>query len=761
VVERALTEWARNVWQHKSDQGGSCPWRAGSAESRDYALQELKEDCGRKADGNMTYDKAWDMNSLSHVVEKMLAAPHGKFAQVDAIDIRTRQELRDTLWHTVAQTRHRVAHDGIGVQSMLVGMRAVDKMLCQLLELPDVALRAMLSESSNEAMASGANCIHDRTQYLEGVLRDDVGHGNAPLTMQDGEFMRMLLRRGMMIFHERVAPMIVGLLAADAKASAAKCKDKQGKEIDPRRDAGELCKFIELSKEMKTVFKARGLTSGIAKNVYLCQRNDRSISQGRNALHHRVGSAFTRDEVCCWLIAIENVMRAFGRSDVKNMSESVKLHAERCIGGANDLRLAIDHIGSSRAQLFGHVASAEQGLHTAVCTVMTRAGVTELPKCKAIGEVAPFLKKMVLAGRKKKKLAAEEEKTEWDRCEQSMLDALKVLDDPYFISDDVDAGKVSAMIGRVAAVLGAFETAAANATVAVAAGAPDDKRGKVFDQHDVEIFDVMLEVLVGLSDAEAGPAREVCEAGCESMVVQVQVQPASEAERGSAHYIAQSCPKNIVGEQHRKIVKDVSAALRNGTERHVLWGWPGTGKTVAAQAIVHELQKQPPCKKQYWMKGGSAATFKAALVAFGRSFVEAVRFDTKPEDALREVREFVTEQGQDWLFVIDDAESAELVTEFLPDGTCSVLMTARSSLGLLNAQKIPVFKLEESIEMLHVGMGLAGGLSGAAERTREADFREGEGACSPGRLSGKGPLLPAAVGGAARARFAAERQARR
>ena len=105
----------------------------------------------------------------------------------------------------------------------------------------------------------------------------------------------------------------------------------------------------------------------------------------------------------------------------------------------------------------------------------------------------------------------------------------------------------------------------------------------------------------------------------------------------------------------------------------MLWGEPGTGKTLTAQRVREKVQESGVCNVRHWLQGDSEATRAPARVWW--LHVRGVTDGMPPDDVLQAVRAFV----RDETFVVDDATNAGMSAS--TTRACRVL-TAHTDLGL-------------------------------------------------------------------------------
>ena len=163
----------------------------------------------------------------------------------------------------------------------------------------------------------------------------------------------------------------------------------------------------------------------------------------------------------------------------------------------------------------------------------------------------------------------------------------------------------------------------------------------------------------------------------------------------------------FVGAAHAAALATTQGALLEAPGWRVLWGEPGTGKTLLARKVCEAL-----CDGfvQCWVQGASEAALRAGLLDFGRLHAG---IDGNVEDAagLAAVRAFLAHPARRCLLVVDDACDAAMVRRFAPApgdglGQCRVPLTAPADLGLAAvATRVPAFETDESIELLCCGLG--------------------------------------------------------
>ena len=343
VAEHALTRWAQRVFERACADDGHDP-AAPAAGAEPAWLARLKAELTgltASAKGHMQgAGEAWDMSTVSQVVDKMLQF-RARYAQLAGLSDDDAQALH-RLTERAAQTRHLVAHGGTPVDQLVGGLSAVEALLLQLRAL------AVLEGGAQDALAAGAAEVEGMLGRLRGLLR---GEPVACPPLGEGALLRLLLHRSLSTFEACLQPM-VRRLQQEGKLPAS-CAGVD----NPTHDASSLCMFLEALKGTETEFTMRGLGAGQlcshdlsapAKKLSAKQKKQGrpepqqpGIRSARNALGHRIGTAFQRDEVLTWLGAIERVLRAFERDDVAGIRDSVREHAAACTDGADTVAAAI------------------------------------------------------------------------------------------------------------------------------------------------------------------------------------------------------------------------------------------------------------------------------------------------------------------------------------------------------------------------------------------------------------------------------------
>jgi hypothetical protein len=133
----------------------------------------------------------------------------------------------------------------------------------------------------------------------------------------------------------------------------------------------------------------------------------------------------------------------------------------------------------------------------------------------------------------------------------------------------------------------------------------------------------------------------------------------------------------------------------------VLWGIPGVGKSGIALEYAHRFASQYDLV--WWVPASSPETVRAALTELARTVNERAggrRTGDGWAELLDDLRRGVPYPR--WLLVLDDAESPEAVTPFIPTGGAGhVLITSRApgSAGFA-ARQVDVLRPEESAALL-------------------------------------------------------------
>ena len=124
VAEHALTRWAQRVFERACADDGHDP-AAPAAGAEPAWLARLKAELTgltASAKGHMQgADEAWDMSTVSQVVDKMLQF-RARYAQLAGLSDDDAQALH-RLTERAAQTRHLVAHGGTPVDQLVGGGR--------------------------------------------------------------------------------------------------------------------------------------------------------------------------------------------------------------------------------------------------------------------------------------------------------------------------------------------------------------------------------------------------------------------------------------------------------------------------------------------------------------------------------------------------------------------------------------------------------------------------------------------------------------